>query len=364
VRILYFSKDYTVHDHRILSALGTTDHEIFWLRLFRDSGLDRRNPIPKGITLLEWKAGADHLHIEIKRILDDIKPDLVHAGPVQSCAYPVAMAGYQPLLTMSWGSDILWDAQSEPGRTQAVQTLERTALFACDCETVASAAEELGFPRDKMVVFPWGVDLRHFSPERSLALRSELGWEDAIVLLSTRAHEEIYGLAILIEGFIRASVDHPDLRLLLLNDGSQRGELSRQLELAGLEDRVYCAGTVDLADLPRYYHAADAYVSAARVDGSSISLLEALACGLPSIVSDIPGNQEWIQPGANGWWFIDGDSRSLAEAIDCALSSSDAWESYRANARKIAEERANWAENFEKLLDAYRRVIELRGAGR
>lgn len=361
MRVLYFSKDYTIHDHRFLDALGMTDHEVFWLRLSHDSKLDRRLPVPDAIASLEWNAVSDNPHLELKRTLDAVLPDLVHAGPVQSCAYPVAMAGFHPLLSMSWGSDILWDALSEPGRSQAIQALERTALFACDCETVASAAEELGFPRDRMVIFPWGVDLSRFTPWRSLDLRSSLGWENAVVLLSTRAHEQIHGVEILVEGFIQALDSHPELRLLMLNGGSLHGDLVEQLEMVGLKDRVHFAGNIDLTNLAHYYHAADIYVSAARVDGSSISLLEAMACGLPSIVSDIPGNREWVQPGLNGWWFSDGESGSLAEVIDSALCETDAWDNYRSMARKIAEERADWEVNFKILLNAYQRAIDLPG---
>jgi L-malate glycosyltransferase len=74
-------------------------------------------------------------------------------------------------------------------------------------------------------------------------------------------------------------------------------------------------GQVGQRDLPRWYHMADIYISPSHVDGSSVSLLEALACGLPCLVSDIPGNKEWVEEGVNGWLFRDGDVDDLAEKI-------------------------------------------------
>jgi len=68
-------------------------------------------------------------------------------------------------------------------------------------------------------------------------------------------------------------------------------------------------------ELPRVYRSADVYVSASHVDGSSVSLLEALACGKPALVSDIPSNCEWVSPGEQGWLFQDGNANELADRM-------------------------------------------------
>ena len=106
-------------------------------------------------------------------------------------------------------------------------------------------------------------------------------------------------------------------------------------------------------DLPRYYHAADLYVSASHSDGSSVSLMESLASGLPALVSDIPGNREWIMPGENGWWFPDGDAEAMAQAILQAVEQRERLPVLGAAARTLAEQRADWSKNFQQLLRAY-----------
>ena len=67
---------------------------------------------------------------------------------------------------------------------------------------------------------------------------------------------------------------------------------------------------------------ADLYISPSHVDGSSVSLMEALACGLPCLVSDIPANQEWVREGENGWLFPDGDDERLAGKILAAVQAA------------------------------------------
>jgi glycosyltransferase involved in cell wall biosynthesis len=104
---------------------------------------------------------------------------------------------------------------------------------------------------------------------------------------------------------------------------------------------------------------ADLYISASHVDGSSVSLMEALACGLPCIVSDIPANREWVTNGVNGWIFPDGDVDALAGIISKAAEQHESLARFGRNARTTAEEKADWKRNFKKLLEAYEQTCNL-----
>ena len=139
----------------------------------------------------------------------------------------------------------------------------------------------------------------------------------------------------------------------MLGSGSMEIEIREQLTPAHRLDRVHFAGQVESERLPEYYRAADLYVSASHSDGSSVSLLEAMACGLPALVSDIPGNREWVEPQANGWRFPDGDAEALAQGLIDACHSRDAMRELGQRGRVVAESRADWSKNFPKLLDAY-----------
>jgi len=355
VRILYFSRDYTSHDHRFLAGLAHTEHDVYYLRLEDASGLEAR-PLPDGITPVSW--GGDHRWAgaqawRIHEILLELQPDIIHAGPVQLCAFPAALAHSLPLVTMSWGSDILMDARQGAGRWKARYALKRSAVFLCDCDAVRTRAIELGMPDERIVVFPWGVDLDHFSPGNGREMRQALGWEEQFVVLSSRSFEPIYGVDTLVRGWIDAARAVDRMRLLLLGTGSQEAEIRGLLEQAGMLERVHFAGQVGYADLPGYLQAADLYVSASHSDGSSISLLEAMACGLPALVSDIPGNREWVAPQENGWWFPDGDEGMLALALQRAEDPDAGLSRLGRNSRAAAEERADWRRNFQCMLEAY-----------
>jgi glycosyltransferase involved in cell wall biosynthesis len=367
--VVYFSEDFGPHDHRFLQALSLAGQEVHFVRLHESHEARQDEGVPPGVRLPEVWAGRGRIEWwrfpgaarQLRRALGELRPDVVHAGPVQRPALLAALAQAHPLLTMSWGSDLLWQARSGPGRWAARYVLARSDVLACDCQAVRQRAQRLGMADERIVVFPWGVDLEHFSPGPS-RLRAELGWDQAVVVLSARSWEPLLGVDLLVEGFIRAAAAGPQLRLLMLGSGSMEASVRRRIRETHLEERVHFAGPVTFERLPDYYRCADLYVSASRSDGSSISLLEAMACGLPALVSDIPGNREWVEPEENGRWFADGAIDPLADELQSFHDRPEAWEGLGRRSREIAEQRADWSRNFPRLLEGYE--LARRHAGR
>ena len=87
--------------------------------------------------------------------------------------------------------------------------------------------------------------------------------------------------------------------------------------------------------------------------------MEALACGLPALASDIPGNREWLADSPAGWLFPDSDAQAVADGILTAYAQRKSLTPMRAAARALAEKRANWPENFKKLLAGYELALQL-----
>lgn len=360
MRIIYFTRNYSPHDARFLTALAGTPHEIHLMRLEGDSG--EVLALPEGITEIKWAGGQRparagiywSLANDLKRIIRELKPDLIHAGPIQRVAVLPAAIGFCPLVSMSWGSDLLHEAKRSVFQNLIARfTLAHTSVMVGDCQAVSDKAQELGFPGERIVLFPWGVDLTHFSPGNADELRKRLGWEKNVILLSNRSWEPLYGVDLVIKAFAVAAAQNPGLRLLLLGDGSEKSEIRKLIAALNLGAKIHMGGKVSQAVLPDYYRASDLYISASHSDGSSLSLMEAMACGKAVAVSGIAGNLEWIKDGVNGWVFPDGNSDKLGEQIVEAAGQSDTRMVFGSRNRVIAEDRADWRLNFQKLLHAY-----------
>ena len=359
MRVLYFTQGDSPHDQRFLRALAGTSHQVFALR--QDCAGAQT---PDGIHELTWPVGQpdwsywpgwENGKQQLSDILERIRPDLVHAGPVQRPAFLTALVDFHPLVTMSWGADLLYRAQRSPWMRYATKcTLASTDVFLGDCQTVADEAIRYGMSSERVVLFPWGVDLDHFSPlkdgDGKDGLREKLGWEENFVILCNRSLAPIYGVDVLAQAFVKAAQANDRFRLLLVGDGPLSDEIYEIL--APVESQVHFSGRVPNEALPEIYHSANLFVSPSHCDGSSISLLESMACGCPVLVSDIPSNLEWVTPHVVGDVFRDGDIDHLKEKL-FQMANDPNLTQYGHQVRKLAEERADWTKNFQKLLHGY-----------
>lgn len=364
MRILYFTLDYSPHDHRFLSLLSQSEHEAFYVRLQRGPRQVESRPVPPNVEIVHWAGGQKpfawrdlpRLVLDFRRVVRHIRPDLIHAGPIQTCAFIAALSGFRPILTMSWGFDLMQDVERGWAWEQITRyVLRNTQYFTSDANVTRDKAVAYGMNPANTVVFPWGVDLNHFTPKHWAARQAE----NEMTLFCNRAWEPIYGVDVVAKAFVKVVAERSELRLLLLGSGSQAHSIREIFLNGGVFDQVTFAGQIHYADLPRFYHMADLYLSASHVDGSSVSLMEALACGLPCLVSDIPANREWVQEGENGWLFRDGSVDDLAAKITQALQNRKRLSQIGQNARMIAEARADWRKNSQILLQTYQKTMEV-----
>jgi len=361
MRIIYFSKNYTPHDYRFLASLSGTDHEVFYLKLEVNKRQTEDRSVPENIQQILWAGGRrefrwrdiPRLTLNLKHLTQKIKPDLIHAGPIQNCAFLAALSGFRPLLTMSWGYDLVMDADKSAWMKWVTRyTLKRSAFFVSDANVSRNKAVEFGMNPTKTMVFPWGTDIEHFTPKSF-----KLSNLKPFTLFCSRTWEPIYGVDVLAKAFVKVASKNPNVNLILLGGGSQGNTIRQILINGGVLDQVHFGGYSSQADLPRWYHMADLYISPSHVDGSSVTLMEALASGLPCLVSDIPGNKEWIEDGVNGWLFRDGDVDDLVAKILDAIKNRELFGKIGEAARKTAEQKADWKKNFGKLLEAYNKAV-------
>ena len=362
MKILYFSLGYSTHDHRFLKAMSDGGHQVFFVQLEGNKRQVEDRPVPENVTLVKWKGGHEPftwsklplLVLDFKRLLRDLKPDLVHAGPIQTCAFIAILAGASPVLTMSWGFDLMDDVHKGRMWEYATRyTLKRSTFFTSDANVTRDKAVAYGMDANKTIVFPWGVDLEHFNVQKGKGAEGQ-----TFTLFCNRSWELRYGVDVLAKAFVKVAQQKDDVNLLLLGGGSQGHVLRSILQRGNVLGRVNFGGQVSQTDLPRWYHMADLYISPSHVDGSSASLMEALACGLPCLVSDIPANKEWVFENKNGWLFRDGDADHLAEKILAAMNQREKLPGIGEAGRRSAEKRADWKKNAEALMDVYRSLVQ------
>lgn len=184
----------------------------------------------------------------------------------------------------------------------------------CDF-SARSLAEKDGFSAHRIEVIPNGIDLQRYEAvgDRT-ALRASLGLarDRTYVIIVARFHP-VKDHATLLAGFADVAARRPDVDLLLAGDGPLRPALEQQIAALGIGSRVRLLGVrSDVADLLR---AADIFTLSSVSEAASITLLEAMASGLPAIVTAVGGNPELVRDEVDGILVPRGDAARFTAAL-------------------------------------------------
>jgi glycosyltransferase involved in cell wall biosynthesis len=370
VRILYISDNSSDHNLRFLTKFSAQGHDIFFFNLGHGS---LRDPLPGRVFYVPQDPGIPNPPIaaEIETLLPQVKtaqretrPDLVYAGPVQTAGYLAALSGFHPMIVMSWGSDLLLDRYRASEWKHATEAALRAADgFVCDCDAVRNAAlGYVNFPGSRIAQLPWGVTPGEFSPSGATPSRTLLHFgPETIRFVCTRSWEPLYRIGLLLQAFLQAYKADNRLRLILIGGGTESQRIHEFVSDNSLEDVVLMPGKLPHPELPKWFRAATAYVSCAKCDGTSVSLLEAMSTGLPVVVSDIPSNREWVRQDENGWLASDADQFARRLLTVSQLTNDQHEAISRAN-RQLVHERADWDRNFASVAQLCERLVAFRRA--
>ncbi len=210
-------------------------------------------------------------------------------------------------------------------RMQMIWTLRGVSRIFAVSESLKAVAVGLGIPASKIRVIPNGVDNAVFAPQPRAEARRELGLPvDRRVLLSVGALSPRKGHQRVIEVLPRLLAAHPDLLYVVVGGGGVEGDtgpqLARLIEQYGLGEHVRLAGARPHAEIARWLAAADLFCLATSNEGRANVILEALACGVPVVTTDVGGNREGLRDGLDGLLIPPSDPAALLDALGQALT--------------------------------------------
>lgn len=280
----------------------------------------------------------DHLTVDQIREMVTAHPEHpILAGPLTSVTRHLLPLPNR-CVGLSWGFDLIGIG------AQGKDTSWLTALdhLIVDSPSTKAIAIGAGVPPEHITEIPWGIDLELF--------RSMHTTPGASIVLSLRALEELYDVSDLVAAWPDVMTAHPSATLLIGNHGPQRPSLEAQVRELGVESSVTFLGLIPESDLPNLLGSVALYVSTSPIDGTSVTMLQAMGCEVPVLVTDTPGNRAWITPGQSGFVYRINDRHHLSTSInDILAAQTDSLTSLTTSARKIVEARANWQRNTGQL---------------
>lgn len=246
-------------------------------------------------------------------------------GSYQVAAALACRAGRRPLVCVH---QLAREADDLGSLSRRFRALALGAVYGYARRHVAVSAEgrrllpgRAGLDAARVVQISNGVDLDRFSPAAPAdrpALRRRLVGDDEGVVCSTVARlSRQKGLDVLVQAAarLRDAGPEPAPRFFVIGDGELRDELQRLVADLGLEDVVRLVGPTPPAEVPGWLAASDVFVLPSHYEGMSLAVMEAMASGLPVVVTRVSGTSELVPDDEHGRVVSPGDAGALAAAI-------------------------------------------------
>ncbi|RJP27460.1 MAG: glycosyltransferase family 1 protein [Actinobacteria bacterium] len=207
-----------------------------------------------------------------------------------------------------------------------------------------------------------GVDLERFRPGEDDGLRDELGIpRGATVFVYVGEIKRERNLDILVRAAARLQPAHPDPYLVLVGDSSMEPEEPERLAKLASELEPGLAGRLIFTgyrfDPERFYRICDVYVLPSTREGFGVTLIEAMATGIPVVACRVRGPKEIVTDGRDGILVQDRNSEELAGALSFYLEAPEAASNYTERARKKVEKEFDHALMRSKLYAEYTRLL-------
>lgn len=358
----------------LMLANGSSVHTARWVNVLHDAGLDivlatqeevagainssiviRRLPVSGG-------TGYFRNVPSLRRLLFEEQPDLLHTHYASGYGTAARLSGFKPLLLSVWGGDVYnFPERSFLHRWLLRGNLMAATRVACTSHAMAKQTKRIAPALEDIAVTPFGVDTTIFAPA---SIRNETS-RGPIVIGTVKTLRQQYGLDVLIDSFHllvrRLSVEAPEiaerLRLRIVGDGPLKETLKDQVTRRGLDRVTDFIAAVPHEMVPAALQELDIYVALSRRESFGVAIIEAGACGLPVVVSDVGGLPEVVPHEETGFVVPAENPQAAAEALRKLVLDPDLRRRMGEQGRQHVISHYEWQNNVRQMINLYEKVI-------
>lgn len=366
MKICYIASP-SVHTTRWVSYFANNGHEVHLIttsKLFGEGIANVKIHLIKRygsyLRIVNYPLNSASSIIQFRKLIKEISPDILHGHSITEATWLGAVSRFHPFVVTTWGSDILVaPKQSKVSKWIVKYVLKRADLVTCDGEHEKESLVKLDADSRRIELVGFGTNTQKFRPRRKdIDLRKRLNIYDSPTIISVRNLKPLYDIGTLVRAIPLVLSVVPDTKFIIAGNGSERKNLENLAISLGVFDSIRFVGTLSEDDLPNYLSASDIYVSTALSDGGlSASTAEAMACGLPSVITDFGDNGKWVDDGINGFLFPLRDYQTLATKIIQLLNDEELRGEFGRVSREIIVEKNDWKKEMGKMEELYKGLV-------
>ena len=364
MRICFLADGSLIHTHRWIQYFAEKGYQIHLISTneIRFGPLDNvtiHRIIPvfqKRMQIISYFLDTFTSIFKARKLIRIIKPDIVHAHFLTDYGLMGYFVHFPLFVVTVWGSDILITPnKSLFFRIMAKLVLNSAKLITCDSDIARKECLKYCKHPENVEIIQWGVDLSLFREKRRDHTKCI-----NITVLSTRSASPLYNIDSIIRSIPYVIEKYQNVRYIIKfavsNQESELQQLACSLNVTKYIEFVN--KMIDYNEFPELLYSADMFVSVPSSDSSSVSLHEAMACGLAAIVSDIPANHEWITDGWNGFIVPVRNPEKLASSIIQLIENPELMQLFGERNAQIIRDRADREKHMSRMENLYKQLLE------
>lgn len=305
---------------------------------------------------------------QVKKLLLDIKPDIVNAHYASGYGTTARLVNYHPYVLSVWGSDIYLF----PKKSFIHHWLVKKNLLAADA--IASTSHCMALEMNKLItlkkpifITPFGIDKNIFYKNRNYSASGYLS-EEKIVIGTVKSLKPVYGVDLLIQAFAQLKQKirktHPQLErklfLRIVGGGEGLSKLKLLVSSLGISNVVEFVGQVSHDEVPNELAKLDIYVALSRSESFGVAILEAGLNQCPVVVSNVSGLAEVVVHEDTGLIVESENINEASEALSRLVLNPELIQRLGANGQKYVLENYLWPVSIKKMVNAFNATIELK----
>jgi glycosyltransferase involved in cell wall biosynthesis len=360
MRICFLASANSAHSYRWIKYFVKGGHEIHWIS---NTPLNFKNLVNVHYYELQ-KYSSKVLSFlcavkKIKKLIKEMEPNILHSHYAGTNGLMGALTKFHPHIVTAWGSDILIAGRSMIKRPMIRYVLNQADIITCDANHMKEAMLKLGVNDKKIKLIYFGVEIDKYQIRKGgIHLREKWGLANQPIIISLRTLEPIYDVETLILSIPYILKDVPEAKFIIAGRGPEEGKLKHLAKSLGVMESINFVGYIPSEEIPQYLESSDIYVSTSLSDaGIAASTAEAMASGLPVIITNSGENRLWVQDGESGFIIPIKNPILLADKILYLLKVDDARIKFGQAGRKIIEEKNNYYKEMEKMENIYKEVM-------
>ena len=293
---------------------------------------------------------------KIKKLVNEIKPDILHAQYASSYGFIGSLIGYHPYVVSVWGTDIYDFPRNGFIQKNIIKHNFRKADYIFS-NSVDMAREANLYTDKKVHVTFFGVDMERFHP---MEIEKDEYYRIGII----KSLEKKYGIKYLISAFdsivkkYNGEVRGRKLKLVIGGSGKDEENLKNQVKELGLEEYVEFLGRVKPENICREFNSFEFSVFPSLREGFGVAAIESESCETPVIITDVGGHKESVDPGKSGLVVNSQSSEELAEAMSVLIDDEDRRAEMGRYGREFVRNNYEVNDNFYDISLIYDMILE------